>query len=114
MTADQNRSLQRLAKWRSVFAGRWLGSRPQTDPACQSVRDLTERSLLLRAEVTALTSLLIVKGIFTDAELSAAVALECDELCKMLEREFPGYKATDTGMDIDVALAKKTSASWPP
>lgn len=114
MTADQNRSLQRLAKWRSVFAGRWLGTRPKTDPACQSVRDLTERSLLLRAEVTATTGLLIKHGFFTEAQFSAAVAHECDELCKMLEREFPGYKATDTGMDIDVALARKTSASWPP
>jgi hypothetical protein len=32
--------LNRLCKWRAILAGRHLGTRPDTDPQCQAMRDL--------------------------------------------------------------------------
>lgn len=59
---DVNRILQKLCKWRSVFAGWQLGTRPDTDAECQAVRDHREVTMLMRAELSALTALLIEKG----------------------------------------------------
>lgn len=53
------RTLNRLAKWRAVFAGRWL-----------------------------------------------------DYLQAALEKQFPGFKATDEGIHIDTATAVETTKGW--
>lgn len=47
-------ALNKLAKWRSVFAGWQLGTRLKEDPECQAVKDHREVTILLRAEVSAL------------------------------------------------------------
>ena len=61
-----SRAMNRLAKWRSVFAGWQLGTRQIGDPESDAVRDHREVTLLLRAEQSALVLLLIEKGIFTE------------------------------------------------
>src|SRR5205809_59165 len=45
-------ALNRLTKWRSVFAGWQLGTRPLGDPECDAVRDHREVTILMRAELT--------------------------------------------------------------
>jgi hypothetical protein len=107
------RTLNRLAKWRSVFAGRWLGTRSITDPEAIAVRDFAEKYLVLRVEVTALSVLLIERGLITTEQFQNQIIKECDYLQRELERRFPGFKATDEGMHIDTAQAVETTKGWP-
>lgn len=106
--------INRLAKWRSVFAGWQLGTRPDHDPECQAIRDHREATLILRAEVSALVQLLITKGVFTTAEFKEQIQAECQYLCKVYEERFPGFQATDVGMSIDPGKAVKTTRGWKP
>lgn len=106
--------LNRLAKWRSVFAGWQLGTRSLEDPECQAVRDHREGTMFLRVEVSAITAILIKKGIITIDELNEAVGEEADALSKLYEERFPGFKATNTGMTIDPQIASKTMNGWRP
>lgn len=109
-----NDAMNILCKWRTVLAGWQLGTRLKGDPEGDAVRDHREGTLLLRAEVTALTSLLIAAGVFTLEQFDAQLEIESQELCKLLEKRFPGFKATPTGMDVDVELAVKTQKGWRP
>ena len=103
-TSPQDRcraALERLGKWRVLFAGWQLGSREKGDPEGDAVRDHREATLLLRAEVSALTGLLLDKGVCTQDELSDAVAVEADLLNAALERRFPGVTAHAEGLTLD-------------
>lgn len=101
MTSAAYTAFNRLAKWRAHFAGWQLGTRPKGDPESDAVRDHREATLLLRAEVTALSGLLLEKGVCTPDELDAAFAREADELNAMLERRWPGVTATQDGLTYD-------------
>ena len=105
-------ALNRLAKWRSVFAGRWLGTRASTDPETIAVRDVVEKLLILRADVNALTQLAIARGDFTAGKLQDQIAIECAHLEAGLEKEFPGYRSNETGMTIDTNVAVETMRGW--
>lgn len=107
-------TLERLTKWRSVFAGWQLGTRLQTDPEAQAVRDHRDLSMLMRVEITALTQLLLDKGVFTLEELQDAMAAEAEALMHAYEARFPGFKATDHGLALDPALARETMKGWKP
>ena len=107
-------ALDKLAKWRSVFAGWQLGTRSDTDPECQAVRDHRELSMLMRAELTALFGVLIHKGIVTIEELQLEVADEAAALDKAYEKKFPGFKSTPDGMSVDVEVARETMKGWRP
>lgn len=107
--ADATAALNRLCKWRSVLAGWHLGTRSADAPGVQAMRDLQDFRLVMRAEMNAITELMIQKGIFTKAEYDAALALAADECELDLQRSFPGYRATDAGMDINVAVAMETN-----
>lgn len=106
----------RLAKWRMVFAGWQLGTRAKGDPEGDAVRDQREGQLLLRAEVTALVGLMMKKGVFTIDEYMEEYSDEARLLCEQLEKRFPGFTATDYGMEIDmrVAEAHGTTKGWKP
>jgi hypothetical protein len=95
------RALNILTKWRTIFAGWQLGTRPKGDPECDAVRDHRELTILLRAEVTAFTALLREKGVFTEDELLAALQREAELLNKDYERRFPGVTASMDGLTID-------------
>lgn len=113
-TAERaDRAVQRLAKWRSLFAGWQLGTRPKGDPECDAVRDHREVTILLRAEVTALTGLLIRKGLFTAEEFTEALGEEALQLEADYQRRFPGVQATDDGLNFD-PRAVKTMEGWKP
>jgi hypothetical protein len=96
-----NRALQVLGKWRVLFTGWQLGTRPKGDPEGDAVRDHRELTILLRCEVTALTGLLLEKGLFTETEFQAALEREAKLLNADYERRFPGVTACETGLEMD-------------
>lgn len=104
--------LNRLAKWRAAFAGWQLGTRAASDPEAQAVRDTRELLLLLRVEVNALTALCLEAKLFTKVEWMGQVINECAHLHRSLERQFPGFRATDKGLSIDPERAAETTKGW--
>ncbi len=106
--------LNKLTKWRMVFAGWQLGTRPKGDPESDAVRDHRELSILLRAEVTALVTLLMEKNVFTAEEWSDALEKEAIQLDEAYENRFPGFKTSQFGIDIEVAKAQETMKGWRP
>lgn len=106
-------ALNRLAKWRVVFVGWQLGTRMKGDAEADAVRDHRELTIALRVEVNAMIGLLVDKNLITQEEWFQRLTKEAESLEKDYEARFPGYKATDVGMTIDVQQAVKTSEGWP-
>lgn len=106
--------VHRLTRWRMVFVGWQLGTRQKGDPESDALRDHREMTMLLRAEFNALTRLLIEKKVFTQAEFTIALQEESKHLCEQYEKRFPGFRAADTGMDMEVAIARETTKGWKP
>lgn len=106
--------IERMGKWRTVFAGWQLGTRPKGDPECDAVRDHRELTMALRAEVNAQTQLLIKKGVFTAEEYGVQVQEEAKHLCEAFERRFPGCRATDDGLVLNAHIWKDTTRGWRP
>lgn len=104
------RALNRLTKWRSFFAGWQLGTRPDTDPESNAVRDQRELFMILRVEMTALTRVLMEKGVIKLDEWEKAMEAEANELERDYQRRFPGIRAIDSGLEIDIAKARETYA----
>lgn len=101
-------ALNRLAKWRSVFAGWQLGTRPSEDGETRAVRDHREVTMMLRAELSALTGLLEAKGVFARVEFTEALADEAEKLSADYAGRFDGMEATDDGIAMDVVRAQAT------
>src|SRR4051812_18097011 len=108
------RALNKLCKWRTVFVGWQLGTRPKGDPESDAVRDTRELLILLRVEVTAITKLLLDKRVCTHREFQIALLDEAQKLDADYERRFPGFKATDDGMQINISMARETMRGWKP
>ena len=106
-------ALNRLAKWRQVLTGWQVGTRSKEDPEAQAIRDQRELLLLLRAEVNAMTGLLIQRGVFDARDWDVALAHEAELLCKDLEQRFPGAHAEDYGMSIDPVKAHAWMSKFP-
>ena len=100
--ADMMRALNRLAKWRTFFAGWQLGTRGTDDPECAAVRDAVDARLIMRVELNAITFLLIQKGVFTAEEFERTVEASAKQMNRDLEERFPGVRATDEGISIEV------------
>lgn len=107
-------ALNRLTKWRALLAGWQLGTRPKGDPECDAVRDQRELLLILRAEVNAIAALCLAKGLFSDKEWDAALAKEADALSESMAQRFPGFRATNVGLEMDSKLAAETTKGWRP
>lgn len=103
-------ALEKLTKWRAHFAGWQLGTRPKGDPESDAVRDHREVTILLRAEVTALTGLLIRKGIITGDEFDEALRYEAHTLERDYQKRWPGVAATDAGLSYDLEQIRR--AGW--
>lgn len=109
------RAVNKLAKWRAAFAGWQLGTRAMTDPESQAVRDHRELSMILRAEVNALVTVLADNHVITPREEFARQLIEeCEHLDTVYQRKFPGFKSTDDGLSIDPATARHTTQGWRP
>lgn len=50
---------------------------------------------------------------FSKQELNNAIATEAAELDAAYERQYPGFKSTPEGMQIDVPIAVETTKGWP-
>lgn len=107
-------ALNKLAKWRMVFASWQLGTRQKGEPECDAVRDHREATILLRAEVSALVGLLVEKGVFSREDWSEALECEARQLDEDYERRFPGFKTSQFGVDIDMREAQETMKGWRP
>jgi hypothetical protein len=107
-------ALNKLAKWRTVFAGWQLGTRTMDDPECQAVRDHREATLLMRAELSALVTLLHRNKVITTQDFEAELGTQADALSKMMEAKFPGFEATDTGLSMDPVVTANTMKGWRP
>ena len=105
---------QRLAKWRTLFAGWQLGTRAKGDPEGDAVRDHREVTILLRAEMNALLGLLVAKGICTAEEFTVALEREADLLSADYSRKFPGIRAADHGLEFVPHIAADTMRGWRP
>ena len=100
-----------------MHVGRILGSVPATNGAYKSLIDLIERTYFMRAEINALTSLLLKKGLFTEAELTRAFEEEYKYLFDEVSKNWPEITFTETGATVKdpVALATRSKAEgWPP
>lgn len=95
-------SLQRLAKWRSVFTGWQLGTRLRGDGESEAVRDHREVTILLRAEVNAVTRILLEAKVVDQETLTRIIGEEAEYLNQAYERQFPGARAVDDGMHFDL------------
>jgi len=111
-----DQALQKLTKWRTIFASWQLGTRDENDPECKALKDHREVTILLRAEVTTLTGLLIEKGVFTVKEFNDALGREADQLSADFARRFPGMEATERGIAMDIAKIREhgTMDGWLP
>lgn len=108
-----DRALQTLCKWRLLFTGWQLGTRTKADPEAAAVRDHREVTILLRAEQSALTRLLIAKGVFTVDEFRQQLGEEAVLLNKDYEARFPGITASEEGLTFD-KRAVETMKGWLP
>ena len=100
--------LNKLAKWRIVFAGWQLGTRSDNDGECRAVKDHREVTIMLRAEVSAMTGLLLAKGVFTADEWDAALAKEAEQLDRDYEGKFPGFSTSQAGVEMHMPQAGET------
>jgi hypothetical protein len=110
-------ALNLLCKWRTVLAGWHGGTASLSQPGVSALRDEADHRLVMRAEVNALTGLLVAKGVFTIDEFQDAITKEAITAEVDLQRRFPGFKATTIGIDIyDIDLANRTMAknNFPP
>jgi hypothetical protein len=105
-------ALDKLAKWRQVFAGWQLGTRLKGDSECDAVRDHREATIALRAELNTLLGLMVSKGVFTEQEWYEALTVEAALLDKDFEGKFPGAKSTPYGMEFDIQTFAKTTKGW--
>jgi hypothetical protein len=100
--------LNKLAKWRNVFASWQLGTRNSRDGECRAVKDHRELSVMLRAEVSALTGCLIRAGVFTAEEFDKALGEEAERLDADYERKFPGFSVSQAGVQMQMPEAGET------
>lgn len=101
-------ALEKLCKWRKFFASWQLGTRPKDDGEFRAVTDHREVTILLRAEQSALTGLLIRKGAFTQREFQDALEAEAKLLDHDYEERHPGWRSTRDGLHMKLPEAGET------
>ena len=107
------RSMNRVAKWRNILAGRIWGTQPKS-PQTKGRTDIFEKLIILRAEVSALNALLVQKGTYTTEEYMEQIIEECDFIDMSYAQQFPGIRSTENGIEIyDTEKAVETMKGWP-
>jgi len=101
-------ALNKLCKWRKFYASWQLGTRPKGDGELRALTHHLELSILLRAEVSAMISLLVAKGVFTQDEWHAALEAEAKMLDHQYEETFPGWRSTQDGLSMKMPEAGET------
>ena len=106
--------INRLDRWPMALVGRLLGTVIPDTPKAKGVREHLRELLRHRAELNTIAGLLREKGVITQEEYTARLQEESRWYCDQLEKQFPGFRATDIGVDIDIPQAYKTTRGWPP
>ncbi len=101
-------ALNKLTKWRRFFASWQVGTTRTGDGAYRAVANHRELSILLRAEVNALTGLLIRKGVFTGEEFEDALEAEAKLLDHDYEEHYPGWRSSLDGLHLKMPEAGNT------
>lgn len=110
-----DKALNKVAKWRSLFAGWQLGTRTLDDPECNAVRDHREITILLRVESSAAIRILLERGIVTQEEWEAMLTEEALKLDAAYQQRFAGFESTDMGLAVtDIEKAIRTQKGWKP
>lgn len=108
-------ALNKLTKWRNVFAGWQLGTMQIENETCRAVRDHREVTMLMRAECNAQVQLMIAKGVFTLEEWQQQLLIEAEHLDKAYEKKFPGFRSHCDGIEIyNTHVAADTTRHWKP
>jgi hypothetical protein len=109
-------ALNKLAKWRKFFASWQLGTRPDTSGEYKAVANMRELFIIMRAELNALTGLMIEKGVFTGDEFDAALGKEAKMLDADYERSYPGFSTSQDGLHMQMpeALSTMRGLGFPP
>jgi hypothetical protein len=113
---ELSRLLNKLCKWRTFFASWQLGTRVPADGELRAVKNHRETTILLRAEVSALTGLLIEKGVITGQEFQDVLAKEARQLDHDFAAQYSGWSSSDDGMILKMPEAMETTKSlgFPP
>jgi len=101
-------ALEKLAKWRKFFASWQLGTTQAGDGRYRAVADHRELSILMRAEMTAVTGLLVRKGVFTQAEFAGALERSAKQLDHDYEETYPGWRSLPDGLHMKMPEALET------
>ena len=107
------KALNRVAKWRRVFTGKMIGTGAEDDPLIVGMNDLQEARIVMRVELTALTDLLLKKGVFTQEQFADAMEREANTLNSAYTERFPGFEAQDDGMHMTMPAAMETMRKEP-
>jgi hypothetical protein len=101
-------ALEKLAKWRKFFASWQLGTTAAGDGRYRAVASHRELSILMRAELSALTGLLIGKGVFSQEEFAGALEAEAKLLDHDYEESYPGWRSLPEGLSMKMPEAGET------
>jgi len=101
-------ALEKLAKWRKFFASWQLGTTTAGDGRYKAVADHRELSILMRAELSAVTGLLVKKGAFTQEEFGAALERSAKQLDHDYEESYPGWRSLPEGLHMKFPEAAET------
>jgi hypothetical protein len=101
-------ALNRLAKWRKFFVSWQVGTRELGDREAAAITHHVEMSILMRAELNAVIKVLLDSGTVTSGELEHAITAEALALAETYAKNYPGWKATDAGMAMEMPDALNT------
>ena len=99
---------KRLHHLSIIFASNVLAGRVASEYVRLSVRDVADLAYFLRAEVNAITKLLIDKGIVEKSELIERINEELEILINAKEEQFK-IALTDQGISFDLDKRKETT-----
>ena len=108
---------QKLRQVGRMQIGRILGTVPSDHGGYKALIDLIERSYFVRAELNAVTDLLVTKGIVTSYELQKAFDNDYRVLFEAVSKKWPEIEFTEAGCTIKdpKALAERMKREgWPP
>ena len=98
----------KLYQWRDVFAAWHVGFSAVRRGRAEALRYLHHELMMIRCELSAATYLLVDADYFQQDEFQARRTIEMSRMNDQLEDQFPGFKATANGLDINAWTAEKT------
>lgn len=113
MTKDElaikvHAALNKLCKWRNFFVGWQLGTRTRDDAEAMAVRDHREVTIMMRAELNALTNALIKKELITIEQFNESLLQEAGFLDAAYQKSYPGFSTREDGLVMKMPAAADT------